>query len=161
MGETLYTIRLTKQDVEMGLKVYMDELAAKRQLTAEIKLALTLVAQLRQGNNELLNKEFPKACTAKPTPPPATPVPSVDMSQDIHDIKILLETRLPADGGQQPAAPSSGLGTGSPKPIAAPQFALPLVDEGDDNTLNFTQQTGGGNIRGMMDRVTDMMRVEH
>lgn len=160
MGETLYTIRLTKQDVEMGLKVYMDELAAKRQLTAEIKLGLTLVAQLRQGNNELLNKEFPNACTSKPTPPPTTPLPGIDISQDIHEIKVLLETRLPADGGQQSAALSS-VATGGPKAIAAPQFAIPEPDADDGDTIVLNKATGGGNIRGMMDRVTDMMRVEH
>src|SRR5690349_5043089 len=64
-----YHIVLQKEDIDSGLKEHMDALAAQKKLTARVKTALTLLAQLEAGNTEMLDSMFP-AIAKKNTPPP-------------------------------------------------------------------------------------------
>jgi hypothetical protein len=143
-----FTVFWTMAEIEAGWLKVVAHLRAKKQFSKVTKDGIALVWDLMNGNIDELLKQFPfvQEAMCQRTPPP--PADNDDILKELEEIKLLIQDRPAADGG----AIQSG-----PRPIAAPQFALPLIDADDDNTLNFTQQTGGGNIAGMMARVQGMM----
>jgi len=146
---TTYKFRLSRKDVQSGLKSHVDDLATRRVLTDEIKTALTLLAQLRNGNTALLNELFPNVCASPPTPPD-----SGDMERRIAEA---VANRLKGELQQHtaayeipdsrnagfPAMKQAGQGIGK---LASHTIALPVFDDEDDGaTIVLNQRTGTSN----------------
>lgn len=161
--KTTYKFRLSSKDAESGLKLHVDDLASRRVLTDEIKTALTLLAQLRNGNRQLLDSMFPNIC-ATPQPPPSD---SGDMEKRIADmVAKQLEGKLQQSRPMKsnadipdtrdygiPAMKQSGQGIGK---LASHTIALPVIvdDDDDDATIVLNaaayQNTGANLIAGIL-----------
>lgn len=145
-----YKFRLSQKDVQSGLKLHIDELADARKLTEEIKTALTLLAQLRNGNTALLNELFPTICTPKPTPPDAD-----DINRRLDRIEAKLDKKPTANiqDNSLPDGRSQGFPLMSPTPkpsgkLASINLAMPVLDDDDDMpqmTVKLTPLTGATN----------------
>lgn len=145
-----YKFRLSQKDVQSGLQTHIDELADARKLTEEIKTALTLLAQLRNGNTALLNELFPTICTPKPTPPNTD-----DINIRLDRIEAKLDKRPVANNKDNSDIPDTR-STGLPamKPLASGMrghtVAMPTFADEPADTLIVTaaayQNTGANFI---------------
>ncbi len=146
-----YKFRLSSKDVESGLKLHVDDLASRRVLTDEIKTALTLLAQLKAGNRELLDSLFPNICAAS-QPPPSN---SGDMEKRIADmVAKKLEGKLQQRPVSQDAGIPDGRAGGFPlmQPAMKPSagtldngrvMSLPTFDDDDsEDTIVLNKSTG-------------------
>jgi hypothetical protein len=149
-----YKFRLSQKDVQSGLKQHIDELAEQRKLTDELKIALTLLAQLQKGNTELLNELFPNVCAPKPTPPNTDEInrrlANIEAKLEERPIVSLPEipdTRSHGFPAMAPKAAGQGIGT-----LANRTIAMPIIeDEPDDGAtivLNVAAHgtSNGGNL---------------
>lgn len=147
-----YHFVLSKEDMKSGLKEHMDEFVQKKKLTSRIKTALTLLAQLEQGNYEMLDSMFPSV--RKPASPTGTP-DTGDLERRIADA---VEARfyIIVEKGILPATPKvampAALTQPAPKQLAGANMTLPLPepDLDDEATIVLNKASGGGDIRDMM-----------
>jgi hypothetical protein len=150
-----YHFVLSKEDEESGLKAHMDDMATQKKLTARIKTALTLLAQLENGNTEMLDTMFP-TIAKKNTPPPQTPgdlqriisdAVRTSVAEEMQKLPTLPAGRMVAE----PAYKEPGRGIGAtgqgdrPKKLAAVKLDLPVIidDDDDQDTMVVTVSTGG------------------
>lgn len=156
-----YHIVLQKEDIESGLKEHMDKLAAQKKLTARIKTALTLLAELEQGNTSLLDSMFPEI--RKPPAPPPAPDTS-GLQREIAELKVLIIQQgagniIPVDAPMvgksaisPPTKPSLTAGAGSTLGQGR-KLALPLIDDDDDDdtmVINKVSVNTGANFGASM-----------
>lgn len=116
---------LTDKD-NPALVDHMAGLAKQKQLTEEIKIAVELLAQLRNGNRELLDSMFPNICTPKPKPPTSDEISrrlaNIEAKLDERQASPIADTR---DAGF-PAMKQSGSGIGT---LNAHTIAMPTFDD--------------------------------
>ncbi len=140
-----YKFRLSSKDVESGLKLHVDDLASRRVLTDEIKTALTLLAQLKAGNRELLDSMFPNICAASQPPPSG----SDDMEKLADMVAARVKAEMPKLNGSDipdirqngfPAMKPAGYAPSIAAPAAVASVAKPKsADEIASDFLNFLQ----------------------
>lgn len=128
-----YHFVLQKEDIDSGLKEHMDGFAKQKKLTARIKTALTLLAQLEQGNYEMLDSMFPQA-RPKPETPPAPPNTG-DIELKLERIeRMLIERQGIPDDAPLVASPPKKLAAGQGNISGASKpMQLPSFDDDDDD----------------------------
>lgn len=141
-----YHFVLQKEDIDSGLKKHMDELTEQKKLTAKIKAALTLLAQLENGNTELLDDMFPEIrgeSKLKTNPPDG------DLQQMIAEtvqasVKEAMQNFPTLPAGRVVAEPAyKEVGGSISKGLAAKAVSMPVIIDDDEDTLVLTKATGG------------------
>jgi hypothetical protein len=143
-----YHFVLSKEDVDSGLKAHMDELAEQKKLTAKIKTALTLLAQLENGNTELLDTMFPQI--REMSPQKKSP-PDGDLQQMIAEtvqasVKEAMQNFPPLPAGRvvaEPAYKEVGGSISGAVGLASKKIAMPVILDDDEDTIVLTKVVGG------------------
>lgn len=137
------------KDSELLIAETIDDLKAHRKFSWVVRTGIRIVTDLMRGRHESVIAEFPWLVD-RIAEMLRKQQPDMTLTDEQWAVLRQLATAQPAEMLPQQS---------SPKPMDVPQFAMPNVDADDDDTLNWTQQTGGGSVRAMMDRVTEMMHI--
>lgn len=137
-----YHFLLSKEDENSGLKAQIDQLAGQKKLTAKIKTALTLLAQLEVGNMEMLDRMFPQIREQSKS---STPPDTNNLERQIElavqaGIEKAMQNFPALPAGKLVAAPPLKQLAGSAPPTVAVK-AAPVADAGAivDNFMAFIQ----------------------
>lgn len=153
MKGLIYKFRLSAHDIESGFKDYVDSLLKRRQLSQEIRDGLNLMAQLRQGNTELLNELFPHICSQT-----SPPTPDKDELKTIvaEAVRTEFNKHSVSNSGYVPPMENNfPLMQPGPKLLAGANIALPPPDDDDIAVNKVVRQV---DVSAMMAKVTEMMQ---
>ena len=134
---------------DIRLMEFIQYCKATRSFARVVRDGIRLIWSLRDGNTEVLFELFPHM--QRQFKPDAE-----ELIEQFRQMLMQYSTK-PVTATQEVAA----IGQGGPKPLNAPQFALPIPDDEDDgNTLLINGSNSGGDISAMMSKVYGMMQVK-
>jgi len=136
---------------DIRLMEFIQYCKATRQFARVVRDGIRLIWSLRDGNTEVLFELFPHLQRQfKP-----------DAEELIEQFRQMLMQYSTAPV-QQPVQAESHVGQGGPKALNAPQFALPIPDDDEDEgeTLLIHTSHASGDISAMMSKVYEMMQVK-